>query len=163
MTEFNIGDKIAAAVRSGNNGPALRIGTIERIGRHSGVRGVRHLTIRDEDGKTRLVSESASVRIEADEHHTMRELYDYRMVYNALAAKWFDDQGKAVKSWYHHDGEPCFGGGWFIVCLNTPDGWATNHYKGEFWHLFNIPEVDLAPEWDGHTPAEALERLKAML
>jgi hypothetical protein len=103
------------------------------------------------------------VQIEADEHHTMRELYEYRMVYNAFTALYFSDYGKAVKSWRHHDGEPCFGGGWFIVCVTTPSGWVTNHYKEEHWSLFDIPEVSTAPEWDGHTPAIALERLRLML
>lgn len=98
-----------------------------------------------------------------DEYHTMAELYEYRMVYNALATVWFGEMGRAVKSWRHHDGELCFGGGWFIVCLYTPDGLATNHYKAEHWDLFAATEVETAPEWDGHTPAMALERLRNML
>jgi len=163
VTGFKIGDKIAAAVRTGNNHPALRVGEIERIHDRTYSIGVRRFTIRDNDGKATIVSEDRAILIEADEYHTMKELYEYRMVYNAIAAQWFNDRGKAVKSWYHHDGEACFGGGWFIVCLNTPDGWATNHYKGEHWDMFQIPEVDLAPEWDGHTPAEALQRLLASL
>jgi hypothetical protein len=163
VTEFKVGDKIAAATRTGNSNPALRVGVIERIHERTYAIGARRFTIRTEDGRAHIVSEDRSVHIEADEHHTMDELYEYRMVYNAIAAQWFNDQGKAVKSWYHHDGEPCFGGGWFIVCLNTPDGWATNHYKAEHWDLFQVPEVDLAPEWDGHTPAIALERLRNAL
>lgn len=166
-TSFKIGDKIAAAVRSGNNNPALRVGVIERIHDRTYSIGSRRFTIRNKDGKATVVSEDRSVLIEADEHHTMEELYEYRMVYNAIAALHFDlMHGKAGKSWLHHDGEPPFGkprGTWFIVYVLTPDGWVTNHYKGEHWDMFPIEEHEVAPEWDGHTPAIALDRLKAFL
>lgn len=99
-----------------------------------------------------------------DEYHTMEELYEYRMLYNAYAALWFDVMHtKAVKSWNHHDGEPCFGGGWFMVAVLTPDGWVTNHYKAEHWDLFDVEELPRGPKWDGHTPAQAAERLRNML
>lgn len=156
---FEVGDKIAAAVRTGNDNPALRVGVIERIHAKTYTIGVRRFTIRNAEGKTHIVSEDRSILIEADEYHTMKELYEYRMVFNAYTALFFAEYGKAVKSWKHHDGEECFGGGWFIVCLETGGGWATNHYKAEHWRLFDIPEVELAPEWDGHTPADALARL----
>lgn len=92
-----------------------------------------------------------------DEYHTMDELYEYRMLYNALAANLMPD--KAVKSWRHSDGEECFGGGWFVVYLNLPAGQVSNHYKAEHWDLFQIPEAEVAPEWDGHTPQVAAQRL----
>ena len=96
-----------------------------------------------------------------DEYHTLAELYDYRMLYNALAANSMPD--RAVKSWRHSDGEPCFGGGWFVVYLDLPTGQVSNHYHAEHWGLFKIPAVDVAPEWDGHTPAVAAERLRSAL
>lgn len=96
---------------------------------------------------------------EGDGYHTHEELYEYRMLYNALAANAMPD--RAVKSWRHSDGEMCFGGGWFVVYLDLPTGQVSNHYKAEFWDMFDVPEVDLAPEYDGHTPAEAANRLRA--
>ena len=96
-----------------------------------------------------------------DEYHTMSELYEYRMLYNALAANAMPD--RAVKSWRHSDGEECFGGGWFVVYLNLPTGQVSNHYRAEHWGLFRVPEVDRAPEWDGHTPHVAAERLRDAL
>ena len=93
-----------------------------------------------------------------DDYHTMDELYEYRMLYNALAANAMP--GRAVKSWRHSDGEPCFGGGWFVVYLDLPTGQVSNHYKAEHWGLFHIPEVPQAPDWDGHNPAEAADRLR---
>lgn len=101
----------------------------------------------------------AEALAEGDGYHTHEELYEYRMLYNALAANAMPD--RAVKSWRHSDGEMCFGGGWFVVYLDLPTGQVSNHYKAEFWDMFDVPEVDLAPEYDGHTPAEAANRLRA--
>lgn len=66
-----------------------------------------------------------------------------------------------MKSWNHSDGELCFGGGWFIVTATLTTGQVSNHYKAEHWELFAVPEVDLPPEYDGHTPQDAAERLRA--
>lgn len=100
----------------------------------------------------------------ADDHHSMDELYEYRMLYNAHAAHgWLAAGAPVVKSWQHSDGEKCFGGGWFIVTATLPTGLVSNHYAAEHWDLFTVPAVDLPPEYDGHTPADAADRLRAML
>jgi len=58
-----------------------------------------------------------------DEYHTMEELYEYRLLYNAHAARgWLAIGVPVVKSWKHSDGEPCFGGGWFIVVAQLSTG-----------------------------------------
>lgn len=69
-TSFKVGDKIAAAVRTGNNHPALRVGTIERIHDRTYAIGVRRFTIRDKDGKATIVSEDRSVRLDCDIDHS---------------------------------------------------------------------------------------------
>ena len=84
-------------------------------------------------------------RFISDGYHTFDELYEFRKVYNAaLFNEWATIQPSYFtsaygekpitfqydasfdgniakyhvhKSWKHHDGELCFGGGWFIVCL----------------------------------------------
>ena len=100
----------------------------------------------------------------SDGHHTHRELYDYRMLYNAHAALgWLAAGIPVVKSWRHSDGEPCFGGGWFIVTADLPTGQVSNHYPEGDWDLFAVPAVDLAPTWDGHAPSDAARRLRAAL
>ena len=96
-----------------------------------------------------------------DQYHTMQELYYYRMLYNAMAANAHPEL--CVKSLWHSDGERCFGGGWFIVVMTLPTGQVTNHYREEHWSLFKIPPVFNPPEYDGHTPAEAAERLHHFL
>ena len=67
-----------------------------------------------------------------------------------------------VKSCRHDDGKFCFGGGWFIVQMQTPYGQITNHYKFRYWNLFDCKEVYKAYKWDGHTPQEAAERLRKL-
>lgn len=98
----------------------------------------------------------------SDGYHTFNELYYYRLLYNAaffnlLPKEWVH------KSKKHHDGEDCFGGGWFIVMANLPTGQISNHYELKDWDLFQIPEKEIADEWDGHTPQEAAERLHEYL
>lgn len=98
----------------------------------------------------------------SDGYHTFNELYNYRMLYNAgffnlLPKEWVH------KSKKHHNGEECFGGGWFIVMANLPTGQISNHYELKDWDLFHIQEKEVADEWDGHTPQEAAERLHKFL
>lgn len=112
------------------------------------------------------VSENTS-----DGYHTFKELYEFRLLYNAaLFNKWAADTwagDKLVpdvsKSWRHSDGELAFGGGWFVVTAQLPTGQITNHYEEKDWGLFDVPEVKLAPKWDGHTPQDVATRLRAYL
>lgn len=112
----------------------------------------------------------------SDGYHTFGELYEYRMLYNAgffneLALN-PDEFGMSNplfgvhKSWRHSDGEPPFGkplGKMFIVVAQLPTGQISNHYDGEHWDLFQIPERELSAEYDGHTPAMVAERLTKYL
>lgn len=104
----------------------------------------------------------------SDGYHTFNELYRYRLLYNAAffnMANFTEDSGLTGgwgihKSKKHHDGEECFGGGWFIVIAYLPNvGQISNHYELKDWDKFDIPERETADEWDGHTPEEAAERL----
>jgi hypothetical protein len=100
----------------------------------------------------------------SDGYHTFNELYEFRKAYNAALFNEWAAGGKcsAHKSWRHHDGELCFGGGWFIVVAVLPDGQISNHYEAKDWDLFAVPETERALfEFDGHTGADVVERLKA--
>lgn len=109
----------------------------------------------------------------SDGYHTFDELYEFRKLYNAaLFNEWAKHEswgGRVTpkydvhKSIRHHDGELCFGGGWFIVVAILPEGQISNHYRMEDWDLFQIPESEKAKyEFDGHTSADVLERLKQL-
>ena len=101
----------------------------------------------------------------SDGYHTFKELYRYRMLYNAAFFNALADHTDipVVKSHRHSDGEPCFGGGWFIVVAQLPTGQVSNHYEDKDWPLFRIPAVECAPKWDGHTPNDAADRIEAYL
>lgn len=113
----------------------------------------------------------------SDGYHTFKELYQFRKAYNVALFnewgskkywKWSEKLGcgeqlpkyDVHKSWKHHDGEPCFGGGWFIVVAILPSGQISNHYKAEDWDLFKIPETETAKyPFDGHTGQDVINRL----
>ena len=100
----------------------------------------------------------------SDGYHTFNELYEFRKAYNvALFNEWAAGGKCSVhKSWRHHDGELCFGGGWFIVVAVLPDGQISNHYEAKDWDLFAVPETECALfEFDGHTGSDVVARLKA--
>ena len=99
----------------------------------------------------------------SDGYHTFKELYEFRKAYNVALFNEWGATGKCHthKSWRHHDGELCFGGGWFIVVAVLPQGQISNHYEAKDWDLFTVPEVEKALfEFDGHTGADVVERLK---
>lgn len=74
----------------------------------------------------------------SDGYHTFNELYDFRREYNAALVN--SGVWKAHKSYRHHDGELCFGGGWFIVMIETPFGQISNHYENKYWSQLPPPE-----------------------
>ena len=92
----------------------------------------------------------------SDGYHTFNELYHHRAVLFSVIVENF--AARAWKSKLHADGTMYEG--MFIVGIETPDGQATYHYDVEpYWNLFRCKEVDRAPEWDGHTPDQAIERI----
>ena len=95
----------------------------------------------------------------SDGYHTFNELYDFRREYNAALVN--SGIWKAHKSYRHHDGELCFGGGWFIVMIETPFGQISNHYENKYWDEFHCEEKEFADLWDGHTERDVIARLMA--
>lgn len=92
----------------------------------------------------------------SDGYHTFNELYHHRAVLFSVIVKAFPD--KAWKSKQHNDGTMY--DGMFIVGIDTPEGQATYHYDIDpYWDIFECRELERAPEWDGHTPAQAIERI----
>ncbi|MCS4278033.1 hypothetical protein M2390_003256 [Mycetocola sp. BIGb0189] len=97
----------------------------------------------------------------SDGYHTFDELYEFRMLYHRHAVSgWLAAGVPVVKSWRHSDGEECFGGDWFIVVASLPVGQVSNHYPAEDWGLFEVPEVEIPPAFDGHTSSTVVERLR---
>jgi hypothetical protein len=101
----------------------------------------------------------------SDGFHTFQEIYTFRMMYNAALFNEWHSQGKyqVHKSLRHHEGELCFGGGWFVVAAMLPSGQITNHYPESQWDFFKILETKNALfPFDGHTPTNVLERIATL-
>lgn len=111
----------------------------------------------------------------SDGYHTFDELYEARLAYNvALFNEWGKQRGVGYensnnskhdvhKSQRHHDGELCFGGGWFIVVANLPSGQISNHYEMKHWDLFRVPiSYKCKYPYDGHATGDVINRLKEL-
>lgn len=95
----------------------------------------------------------------SDGYHTFNELYDHRAKLFSVIVR--DHSELCWKSKQHHDGTMY--DGMFIVGINTPQGQASYHYDIEpYWDMFDCREMERAPEWDGHTPTEAIDRIAAL-
>lgn len=102
----------------------------------------------------------------SDGYHTMDELYEHRVaIYIALCKMVATSQFREVwRSKNHSDGEPAFGGTWFVLGINKEGGsQVTYHLPIEKWDQTEFAEtLEKAPEFDGHSSADVLERLKAI-
>ena len=93
----------------------------------------------------------------SDGYHTFRQLYYQRMILFAAIVK--QNKDKAWKSLRHEDGELCFGGGWFIVGIDTTEGSYTYHYEDNYFSLFDCEELECGKHWDGHTEKDVTRLL----
>lgn len=93
----------------------------------------------------------------SDGFHTFNSLYYQRMMLFATIVK--QNKDKAWKSLRHEDGELCFGGGWFVVGIDTPEGSYTYHYEDNYFSLFDCEELECGKHWDGHTEKDVTRLL----
>lgn len=93
----------------------------------------------------------------SDTYHTFDVLYMHRMVLFATITS--QNKAKSWKSHYHHDGTmyPDY----FIVGIDTEFGQFSYHYHEQYWGWFDVPVLDYAPEFDGHT-SDDVTRLLAL-
>lgn len=105
----------------------------------------------------------------SDGYHTIAELYDHRItLYIALcrgAHKELRPPEWGTPVWrskMHFDGTSY--AGWFILGIFTVKGnQISYHLPLDRWEETNFAEtLEQAPEWDGHTSADVLERLKSL-
>lgn len=88
----------------------------------------------------------------SDGYHTFRQLYYQRaMLFSVLVA---EHKELAWKTRCHEDGKPCFGGGWFLVTIDTPAGQYGYHYEDKYWNLFDCAELPKATHWDGYCESD---------
>lgn len=85
-----------------------------------------------------------------DGFHSFTELYHHRMILFSVICN--NNKQIAWKSWKHRDGTMY--DDYFIVGVTTKEGDYTYHYHKDDWDRFNVKEIPLAPEWDGHKPED---------
>lgn len=186
---YNVGEEVRIVADSGLHNEKYKIGDIYKItfvdfkdnkllyelNDSFWCEEYEIISIKEIDKNTKQVNELLKILINnwiindndiSDNIHTFGELYDYRMLYNAL---WVNELAKngeyeVHKTKNHNDGEPCFGGGCFLVTVITPEGIIDNHYKLEYWDLFKCKEVEKETnEYDGHTPEDVKNRMFKLL
>lgn len=111
-----------------------------------------------------LFGKDAKIENVSDGYHTFSELYNFRMLYNALLFNEWANQDKyeVHKSKKHSDGKECFDGDYFIVQAQTDEGQISNHYELKWWYLFRVPEYEKALPFDGHTSEDVMQRLQEL-
>ena len=94
----------------------------------------------------------------SDGHHTFNELYQHRhMLFIALMHCYPEISWRAPE---HADGSVY--NEWFIAGMHLPTGDISYHLPAWLWPMLDlsgIETMDKAPEWDGYTPNDVLERL----
>lgn len=120
-----------------------------------------------------LLPEAGISECDCDGYHTFDELYDHRItLFIALCRHMhmlleIEKPGK-YKIWRskrHSDGKLCFGTGTqFVLGIGTDYGnQITYHIPIERWDETGfVDTLDKAPEFDGHTSDDVLERLKKL-
>lgn len=102
----------------------------------------------------------------SDGYHTFDELYEHRItLYIALCRNLFPKLGGNIyRTRLHSDGSSIEG--WFILGIFSQRGQQiTYHLPDSRWDETNFCEYTTrtrAPEFDGHTSADVLERLKRL-
>lgn len=123
----------------------------------------------DVDELEKLVISVRSLGQVSDGYHTIEELYDHRItLFIALCKRLQCDlrpprMGQRVwRSKTHHDGTSW--DGWFIIGIDRDKGEQISyHLPLSRWEETNFADtLERAPEWDGHTSADVLERLKTL-
>lgn len=100
----------------------------------------------------------------SDGYHSFDELYEHRLflfisLCNLLISSgvWNHDT-KPWKSRKHSDGSEWEG--WFVAGIGTANGRTlTYHLPNRLWDELDVETVEKAPEFDGHTPNDVLQRL----
>lgn len=98
----------------------------------------------------------------SDGYHTFDELYEHRhMLFMMLM------YSRCQDAWYsraHSDGSVMEG--WFVAGIKLQTGMITYHLPDRLWEyaeMSNGVELERAPEWDGHTSKDVVERMKNFL
>jgi len=117
------------------------------------------------DGTTIEIQLTHEADLVSDGYHTFDELYAHRCMLFCMIAKMLSkaqiDGFRTWKSWAHHDGSTW--SGWFIAGLELGPETITYHLPASAWDLYAGETLANAPEWDGHTSQDVINRLQKWL
>ena len=111
---------------------------------------------------------------DCDGFHTFGELYDHRIALWVVISKLMAQREMVIgrfkeapyvwRSKNHSDGFPAFGGQLFVLGVGFFEGdQITYHLPIDRWDECAFAEtLEKAPEFDGHTSDDVLERLKTL-
>lgn len=98
----------------------------------------------------------------SDGYHTFDELYEHR---HALFIALMRSHPKI--SWRaNNNSDGTSYSGWFVAGMHLPSGDISYHLPSDMWTRLDnhgIATSNIAPEFDGHTPSDVVERLKMFL
>ena len=139
---------------------------------HQGTEIFQGHILRDGSKESGFDASKAMVELlVSDGYHTFEELYDHRIaLFIALCRnlqQWANNSGSiADKHIYRSktNGDGSTWEGWFILGIGKEKGkQITYHLPLSRWEETSFAEtLDKAPEWDGHSSADVLERLKKL-
>ena len=95
----------------------------------------------------------------SDGYHTFDELYEHRCT--LFLALMLLMRERAWFSKLNADGGQFVG--WFLAGIKFPAGQCTYHLPDTMWKLAiqtGAENLDRAPEWDGHTPQDVVNRIQ---
>ena len=111
----------------------------------------------DEEAMTDNLNDTGSI---SDGYHTFDELYEHRhALFLVLMSKCREQSWFSVQ---HHDGTSMKG--WFIAGIALPSGQVTYPLPERLWDAAIATGARCAGRgeaWDGHTPADVVDRLMA--
>lgn len=110
-----------------------------------------------------IKSSSVETNLISDGFHTFGELYEHRIVLYLVLLRHFSthpkQKGNIWRTEVHSDGSKW--DGWFLLGIGKQKGeQITYHFPMSKWEETNFAEtIDIAPDFDGHTSTDVLQRL----
>lgn len=141
--------------KGGDDMPSMLVGNLPEVGRFKGTTYALAISYINNFINIRKDFGLSNGQV-SDGYHTFNELYDHRAkLFASLCAT---QPENCFKSLHHEDGSMF--DNMFIVGIKTDEGYATYHYDIDpYWDMFHVQEVETAPPFDGHTPADAINRI----
>jgi len=102
----------------------------------------------------------------SDGYHTFGELYEHRIVLWIALCRAYNElvnhvTYKVWKTRKHSDNTAI--DGWFLLGITAVEGkQITYHLPEKYWNECDFDVLDKAPEFDGHTSKDVLERIKQL-